>query len=45
MGDITSSAIVSVLDISAAAIPLPDSMQEDSTVVDFISVAVTDRLP
>jgi len=39
MGVTTSSAIVSELDISAVAIPLADSMQEDST-----AVAVTDKL-
>jgi hypothetical protein len=43
MGDTTSSAIVSALAISAAAIPLADSMQEDSTVVDSMAVADTDR--
>ena len=44
MGVTTSSAIVSELDISAVAIPLADSMQEDSTVVDFMAVADIDRL-
>ena len=45
MGDTTSSAMALALDISAGAIPLADSMQEDSTVVaDFMAAAVTDRL-
>src|SRR5260221_5206350 len=39
MGDTTSSAIVSRLDSSAAAIPLADSMQ-----VDFMAVAAIDKL-
>src|SRR5258708_25933551 len=43
MGDTTSSAIVSRLDTSAAAIPLADSMQEDSTVVDSMAVADPQR--
>ena len=49
MGDTISSAMVSALDISAVAIPLADSMPEDSTVVDFMAVAdmavaATDKL-
>ncbi len=45
MGDTISSAMALALDISAVAIPLADSMQEDSTVVaDFMAAAVTDRL-
>jgi hypothetical protein len=44
MEDITSSAIVSALDISAVANPLADSTPEDSTVaVDFMAVAGTDK--
>jgi hypothetical protein len=42
MGDTTSSAIVSRPDISAAAIPLADSMQVDFMVVAAMAVAVTD---